>query len=66
MVGRFGRVESNAPQMECFQKFCDVSDAIDFNSKYDWFKIELWSIKRVSLNNQARQKIKEYENCNRT
>lgn len=35
------------------QKFYDVSDAIDLNSKFNWFKIvQLWS-KRVSLFNQA-------------
>ena len=40
--------------MECFKQFYDVSDAIDLNLKYDWFKMKVWS-KQVSLNNQAKR-----------
>ena len=34
--------------------FRDVSNAIDLNSKYDWFKMKLWS-KQVSLNSRAKR-----------
>ena len=41
-------------QIEYFQYFYDVSDAVDLNSKCDQFKIKLLS-KRVSLYNQAKR-----------
>ena len=32
--------------MECFQQFDDVSDAIELNLKYDWFKMKSYEVKQ--------------------